>query len=335
MSIESENIELNQILKDLKAVPTTVKRARRGGPEVWEEEEELKGDVFCQWTSTDNIKFFPAGKTFDKLGSGLWEPKYCSNRGYFCEKIGCSAEGLLEFPETNSERVVKEIQKFWEYESLFRSNGLAYKRGIILWGPPGSGKSSTIKLILKDVFNRGGVAFKFDNPHIFIEVVRIFRNIEPDTPFVVLMEDIDSIIEEWTETEVLNILDGVEVIDKVVYLATTNYPERLGKRILNRPSRFDRRFKMPHPGEKSRRLYFEHLLKVSDNDHRIDIDKWVKDTEDMSIAHLKELFIAVCILGDKYKTVIETLKSMMEDRLTSEDDEAGLGFAPFNNKEED
>jgi len=242
--------------------------------------------------------------------------------------------GLLEFPETNSQRVVAEIQKFWELEAKFRENKLPYKRGVILWGPPGSGKSSTIKLILRDVFERNGIAIKFGVPNIFIECIRVIRTIQKDTPLVVLMEDIDATIEEWGETDVLNILDGIESIDKVVYLATTNYPEKLGPRIINRPSRFDRRYKMPHPKEASRRLYFEHLFK--DKTHDYDLNRWVKDTAKMSVAHLKELYIAVCILGDPYDGVIKSLKSMVEEKVSSEeDDKNNFGFTHFEGKDKD
>lgn len=335
--MSAEDQELSRLLKDFEDSgprPSPKRRRPRSFDDYGDEDGVVKGDgSFCQWTSTDNTKYFPAGKTFDVLGPALWEPKYCGNRGYYCEKLPFCTDGLLEFPDSNSERVVKEIQRFWEFEEEYRRNGLAYKRGIILWGPPGSGKSSTIKLILKDVFQRGGIAMKFDCPHVFLEVVRIFRTIEPNTPLVVLMEDIDAIIDEWGETDVLNILDGVEVLEKVVYLATTNYPEKLGERIINRPSRFDRRFKMPHPSKKSRRLYFEHLLQTN-KELNIDLDRWVRDTEEMSIAHLKELFIAVCILGNDYKVVLDTLISMKEDRLTSTEDDNSFGFAPYK-KEED
>ena len=111
----------------------------------------------------------------------------------------------------------------------------------------------------------------------------------------------------------------------MVFIATTNYPELLGDRIINRPSRFDKRFKMPHPNSKSRKLYFEHLFKQHESIKNVyNINKWVKDTDNMSIAHLKELFVAVCILGEKYEDAISVLQAMVEDKLTSS--EVKVGF---------
>lgn len=144
------------------------------------------------------------------------------------------------------------------------------------------------------------------------------------------MEDIDSIIETNSESEVLNVLDGVNQIDKVVFLATTNYPERLGDRIINRPSRFDKRFKIGHPNAESRRIYFEFIIggKEKVEELKIDLERWVNDTEEFSIAHLKELFVAVVILGDSYEDAIETLTAMREENLSSKDDEVRkpMGF---------
>ena len=340
MTIE-ENQELNKILKASDVAKTTTNNINKPGTIYYsngyrspETDEEASSGAYCQWTSTDNTKFFPAGRTYSELGPALWEPKYCPNRGYFFEKVECNTNGLLEFPETNSKLIVEEIKNFWGLEDKYRQNKLAYKRGLLFWGPPGSGKSSTIKLILKDVFERDGVAIKFGNPSVFIECMRIIRTIQKLTPIVFLLEDIDAIIEEWGETEVLNILDGVETTDKVVYLATTNYPEKLGERIINRPSRFDRRYKMPHPSKASRRLYLEHLLKnQAPGDVEVDLDKWVKDTVGMSVAHLKELYTAVCILGDPYKTVIDSLQSMVENRLSSDEDKNTLGFTKFEKED--
>ena len=335
----SEAQELNQLLNASPASAPKPKpqpnKNHRFGPDSYdryfsEDEDDDFDAEFRQWSTTDSVNFYPAGQTAPKLEPGFWEPKFNPNRGYYFTKLGWKTDQLLRFPETNSEKVINEIQNFWDKEDLFRAHNLSYKRGIILYGPPGSGKSSTIKLVLQNVIDHNGIATKFGNPFVFLECMRVFRRIQPKTPVVALMEDIDAIIEEHGETEVLNILDGVESLDKIVYLATTNYPEQLGARIINRPSRFDRRFKMPHPGPESRRLYLNHLLKQETvKDNNIDLDEWVKATEGMSVAHLKELFVAVCILGDPYEEVIGVLKTMAEDKISSDDDKiSNMGFKP-------
>lgn len=283
-----------------------------------------------QWTTDDNRRFIPSPKTCNLIPSGMYEIHQAPSIGVYFENIFIKTEGLLKFPETNSEKIVNEIQLFWKEKDLFRKFGLIHKRGVLFWGPPGSGKSCTVQLIIKDVVERGGVAIKFVSPTLFLEGMRLFRSIQPETPVVVLMEDIDEIVSFYNESEVLNVLDGVEVLDKTVFLATTNYPEVLGPRIVNRPSRFDKRIKIGHPNQESRMMYFEHLFQ----NHQEFIDKynlkvWVSDTNGMSIAHLKELFVAVVILKDPYEEVIETLKSMKEN-ISSEFNDGKLGFLSNN-----
>ena len=339
MSSAQEQRKLNKLLTVAKSNPKKnfgdVPCATEGRAVGSEDQDYGK---MCQWNTCDGTKFFPTGLTVKILPSGVYEPKFCGQRGYYFEKLETKTEGLLRFPETNSERVIKEIQSFWEKEELFRLNKVLYKRGIILWGPPGSGKSCTIQLIIADVMERGGVVLKLDNhPSTFIECMRHFRTIQPTTRLVVLMEDIDSLLERFCESEVLNILDGVEKIENVVFLATTNYPEKLGDRIINRPSRFDKRFMMPHPKAKSRRIFFEHLFSYGAADPtQYDLDRWVRDTSGMSVAHLKELFISVCIFGDSYEDAIETLRAMIENPPESSDAVPGkaVGFVKLQNPED-
>jgi len=300
----------------------------------YDKSKEMFNEKLSQWTSGDGNRFYPAGNTFDTLPPATYSIDISNTKGLFFRKIPVKTEGLIQFPETNSEKVISEIKKFWELRKVYQEYNIPHKRGILLLGPPGSGKSSTIQLIMADVILRGGVVFNFGDPGLFTDGIRIFREIQPETPLVVLMEDIDSTLEIYSESEVLNILDGVEKIDRTVFLATTNYPERLGQRIINRPSRFDRRFKMPPPGDESRKIYFKHLMsQVKDETIKKDIEKkvnlkvWVEDTDGMSIAHLKELFSAVCILGDPYDEAIEILKSMDEEMPDSKDDKDSVfGF---------
>jgi hypothetical protein len=317
------NKKLDDYLKTTKLNPKSYKNLFEFDSDELDEYSDKRLTAYSQWSTSDNIHFFPTARTIDRLMPGTYDIKSSQNHGIYFEKIPVITKGILRFPETNSDKIVLEIQKFWERENIFKEYNLTHKRGVMLFGPPGSGKSSTIALVMKDVIERGGLVINFVNPSLFLAGIRKLREIQKETPIVVLMEDIDSIIQTTSESEVLNVLDGVNQIEKVVFLATTNYPERLGDRIINRPSRFDKRFKIGHPNEESRRLYLDFIIGGQEKIENlgIDIDTWVKDTDNFSIAHLKELFIAVVILGDKYEDAIETLTSMREENLSSSDDD--------------
>ena len=323
---------LNQIIKrnDMIIKPKSISLTNRTysgfAADDYDEEEEEFLSSYVHWTTSDGRVFVPAAKTKKKLTPGVYEIKTSSNIGIYFEKIPVKTEGLIKFPDTNSDRVLAEIQKFWERESLFAEYQLTYKRGILLYGPPGSGKSCTIQLIMHDVVERDGIIIKFGDPELFIAGMRILRQIQFETPVVVIMEDIDSTLEIYDESEVLNLLDGVNEVTKTVFLATTNYPEKLGARIVNRPSRFDKRFRIGFPNAESRKLYFVHLMKEKTPEELgIDLEKWVADTDQMTVAHLKELFVATVILGDSYEETINVLKSMQE-ALEDKDYETNIGF---------
>jgi SpoVK/Ycf46/Vps4 family AAA+-type ATPase len=132
---------------------------------------------------------------------------------------------------------------------------------------------------------------------------------EPDRPMIVVLEDIDEIIDKHGEHAILSMLDGENQISNVVFLATTNYPERLGARIVNRPSRFDERIFVGMPGALARKTYLKFAAPALDDET---LEKWTEDTSNFSIAHLRELVAATYCLDQKYEDVLKRLRSMTE-----------------------
>jgi hypothetical protein len=283
---------------------------------------------FVQWTSTDGKIYVPAASSVAKMRPGLYEIRFHPNIGIYFENVTIHIDDLIRFPETNIDRVVAEVERFWGRENLFKAYNLCFKRGIMMWGPPGSGKSCALQLALADIIKREGVVFKFGEPALFRDGMRAFREIQPDTPVIAIMEDLDDLVRHGNEQPILQILDGVDSVERTIFIATTNYPERLGERVLNRPSRFDRIFKIGMPGEQSRAMYIESLVgrgkKAGVLEARIDARKWVRDTEGFSFAHLRELFIGVALLGDPYEEVVETLREMGQPISSNSDRKAGF-----------
>lgn len=339
--MSSDDKELNEKLMAGGAVKTQparrkskkgsiAKAARRkteSKPAMDEDEEDGVLGNLCQWTTSDDSVYFPASVTREVLPPGAYEICVSPTSGIYFEKVSVKTTDLVKFPDSNSDKVINEIKLFWNSKAQFEKFKMPYKRGIFLWGPPGSGKSCTVQFVMADVIDRNGIVIRFNHPEMFLKGYRILREIQKDTPVVVIMEDIDSIVEDWSESSVLNILDGaVDSVENVVFLATTNYPEKLGARVINRPSRFDRRFKIGFPTAEARTIYFEHLFKEFDLAQIDNIAQWVTDTDGMSIAHLRELFVAIIILGYDYEEAVAILKTMDENISSDQDGGRKVGF---------
>lgn len=275
---------------------------------------------YVQWSVLGNGRYLAVGLCKEKLPPGIYDIKSNSQIGTYFESAPFDIRGIIRFPDTVTDEVLEEISKFWDREQLFKKYKTTYKRGILLWGPPGSGKTCTIKLLVEDLIKRDGIVLKFSSPGLFSTGLKMLRAIQLETPIIVLMEDIDAIISSHNESEVINILDGIDALNKIVFIATTNYPELLGARIINRPSRFDKRHKVGVPSKAARKMYFEHLLGNCQGEVKGDIAQWVKDTDGMSIAHLKELFVGHVLLGEEYGLVVKRLVAMAEPKSSSEDE---------------
>ncbi|HEX6650763.1 MAG TPA: ATP-binding protein, partial [Pyrinomonadaceae bacterium] len=126
-------------------------------------------------------------------------------------------------------------------------------------------------------------------------MAEVFKRARMKTPCIVVLEDLDSMVDNDNRAFFLNELDGFQSNTGVVVLATTNHPQKLDASILDRPSRFDRKYYFQLPAEPERLAYIakwnEELqpeLRVSGSGAR----RVVQRTEGFSFAYLKELFVA-------------------------------------------
>lgn len=276
--------------------------------------------------------YFPCGPVVERLDAGVYSIEEHNNRGIFFTRMDIKLDNLMVLPDMNCERVLDDIKHFWDSEPKFRKVGLLWKRGILLWGPPGSGKTSLLNLLSKEIVARNGVAMFTNNPHRAAHGLEMFRKIDPTRSLVVILEDIDAIIKDWGESALLALLDGEVQIDNVVYIATTNYPELLDKRIVNRPSRFDEIIKIDMPTALARKIYLKNKVeRFNTQEGQIELDEWVTGTKGMSIAHLRELVAAVECLGKDFGAVIERLGKMNKAKLSSDQNERKtVGFVDLD-----
>jgi SpoVK/Ycf46/Vps4 family AAA+-type ATPase len=299
------------------------------------EQEDVLEDIDTQkhteWSVLKNGEFAPSYVSIPKVPSGLFEVKWNSGLNTLVlSKQEINMDELYELPSPEIESILKDIKLFWRKREDYKRYNFVHKRGILLYGNPGCGKSGIIQLCVKSLIDdENGIVINIKESEdfkYFTEFVSTIRTIEPERPLIVILEDIDSLAgeDQYSTTKLLNILDGVKQIENVVYIATTNYPEKLQERITNRPSRFDRRYEVQMPSSEIRRSYIEN--KLSDEDlESIDIDRWIDITDGMSLSHLKELIISVVVMGKDFEESIGNLSEMKENPKISRNKKMGFG----------
>ena len=228
-----------------------------------------------------------------KLDPGMYVIDMTRDLGVFCKKTDICSDELFVFSNSVIVDLNAEIELFWSKSDLYKQNKLVHKRGILLEGFPGTGKTSIISLLSRQIIDKGGIVFKIAGPKNLMYYIPFikesFRKIQPETPIITIIEDIDEY--EDYNIELLDFLDGKSHIEHHVVIATTNNTEGIDDTLL-RPSRIDLRIEVELPTEEIREEYFR-FKKVPEES----IDKLVEKSEGFSIADLKELYICIFLLG--------------------------------------
>lgn len=167
-----------------------------------------------------NGRMYAACETaVDVLPPGQYTIEFSQQIGLYFHKTDVNLDELIHLPDSVSEEVVEEIRAFWTKEEHFRKLGFLWKRGVLLWGPPGSGKTSTIQVISQEIINNGGMSIYINDPEVAAKGLKTLRSVEPHRPIVVMLEDVDAIVEQHGESELLALMDGELQIDNVVFVA--------------------------------------------------------------------------------------------------------------------
>lgn len=151
------------------------------------------------------------------------------------------------FPREVEEQIAVSVYTPIEKTERWKAAGLSLKRGVLLHGPFGTGKTLTSYTVAKKCRENGWTFIVCDRPDEFSEILRLARNYEP---CVVFCEDIDRVMSGRRTVEmdeILNILDGIESKgSEIMVVVTTNAYDDINKAML-RAGRLDARIHVPLP----------------------------------------------------------------------------------------
>ena len=197
--------------------------------------------------------------------------------------------------EGTKERLRETIQWPLEYPEVFEQMDMQAAKGVLLYGPPGTGKT----LLAKAIANEAQSNFiSIKGPELLNKYVgesekgvrEVFEKARSNAPTVVFFDEIDSIagergrhagdsgVGERVVSQLLTELDGLEELEDVVVIATTNRPDLIDAALV-RPGRLDRHVHVPVPDEEARRKIFEVHTRGKPLAEGVDLDDLAARTD--------------------------------------------------------
>ncbi len=230
----------------------------------------------------------------EKMSKSSGKPKLHTQNGLPQRILPCDWDQLVLDPSI-AYLLKNDFQSFFQREPWFRKMRLPFRRGYLLHGPPGNGKSTAIRAMLTSAGLAAYTIRLFDSRTDDEDMERLFERVVNHAPGVILFEDIDRAFprtggskSKVSLQQLLNCLDPVATGEGIVIVATANNPTALDPAILKRPGRFDRVIHFPNPSEALRREYF---CRMHQQFVGTDLNAVVSDSDGFSFAQLREAYI--------------------------------------------
>jgi hypothetical protein len=256
-----------------------------------QDEVALVMEMVRESSVRQDAPLFSTGRSFKSVKSSNWDD--------------------LILDATIQKLIRNDYESFFAREPWFRSLRLPFRRGYLLHGPPGNGKTSVIRAMLSRPGVCGLTLNFFASEIGDNDLEGLFDRAASSAPSLIVLEDIDRAFPKQqssgarcaiSQQQLLNCLDGIATQDGVVVVATANEPTALDPAILRRPGRFDRVVLFPNPTSELRLLYLRRLssqLMESELQAAIDL------SEGFSFAQLREAYILAGQMAYERESEIE------------------------------
>jgi hypothetical protein len=280
------------------------------------------------WASDNGKTFRPFSKIEKTLLPGVY--KFVKMNGIpFFYKINFASDEAISLPGLPSDYILDQIKTFWKAEEVYKKYGLIHKRGILMYGPPGCGKTSIIRLLSDEILKLGGIVFCIESFQEASEFISVFRATEPNRPILTIQEDVENVFNGSEKAEeikaALSFLDGQDQANNIVHIATTNDPTELADKFIKRPGRFDLVIGVFAPKAETREAYLRHVAKGMIDEEKI--REIVEKTEGLGLSYLRELMATNLCLNIPLDETLGRIRTNFDSKkLTNKVKEKSLGF---------
>jgi hypothetical protein len=211
-----------------------------------------------------------------------------------------AADQLILAPETLAE-VQRQVVEVARHKERLLAAGQHLKRGLLLYGPPGVGKTHTVRYLTSSLVGTTVLQLTGNALHLIAEACSIARALQPA---MLIIEDVDLIAEDRGMHpghhpmlfQLLNEMDGLAEDADVVFVLTTNRADLLEPALAARPGRVDQAVELELPGTDARRALFE-LYRGNLEVDTSGLDEVLARTEGVTASFLKELLRRAALLA--------------------------------------
>jgi hypothetical protein len=229
--------------------------------------------------------------------SAAWH--FVSGGSWDDERVPREAASLDALVLSNAvrQRLDAEVVGFFSERaaSLYAKLGVPYRRGVLLYGPPGNGKTSIIRALAAKLPAVSGFVLRPTGSFDDDDFATVVKRWTAAAPAIFVIEDLNWLFPNRVNVSTfLNLIDGLETprAGGLMLVASTNHPETLDPALSDRPGRFDVTLEVPSPEASGRKEFFVRALgsdAAGGLPDEATLVKLARDTAGLSFAHLREV----------------------------------------------